>query len=518
MTAGSENIYPSGMGEGREKTGTQIIARAMLCITLLALLAAMNLYAYTGNAQAATGATDTTGTLSAKGTLASTPVAGPTGATIAVSGSGWQSVAAGTVVNFGYSATSSCTAATYTPAASEQAAIVSGGAFNGWFLWPAKTPVGLYTVCASLGSTLAVAGSYTVLSAAPAQLTISSSTFNVGQQAVVNGSNFLPPQTSITLVLQQLSGGTSIPMGTTTSDANGAFSQTYTIPANPTGPVELIASAGSGSPPTLSAAVTFIVYAAPPTPTPTTTPSPAPSPSPIPGQTATPTPVQAATPTTIPTQSTQATPTPGITATPIGLGTQPQTPTPTSSVQGIQQSSGQPPTPGRQSKNTVALVAGAAFMLLATALLVLLWWRKAKKRPTTLSSGIAARQQPQVAQAVHSTSSAQPATDWTAGPGWGDLPVEQVSPSLPVTQPNVSDNTIMAIRNSVPFEGRSETPTTHGTNGTAGSRAATAAPPILPTPAPAPPPASGDLLQDPLLAAIMQQARSGLFVLPGKQP
>jgi hypothetical protein len=30
--------------------------------------------------------------------------------------------------------------------------------------------------------------------------------------------------------------------------------------------------------------------------------------------------------------------------------------------------------------------------------------------------------------------------------------------------------------------------------------------------------ASSDLLQDPLLAAIVQQARSGLFVLPGKKP
>lgn len=463
--------------------------QAIACIMALALLAVASLGAQGGRAQAATSM------WLAKGTMTSTPTSGPTGATIAVSGSGWQDVADGTVVNFGYSASSSCAANVYTPASTEQAAVVSGGSFSGWFLWPAKTPTGLYTVCASIGSTLAVAGSYTVLSAAPARLTISSSTFTVGQQAVVSGSNFLPPQTSVTLTLQQLSGGARIPLGTATSDANGAFSQTYTIPANPTGPVELIASAGSSNPPTLSASVTFIVYAAPATPT------PSPAPSPPPGRTATPTPGQTATPASIPTQSTQPTSTP---ATPISQGTQLQTPTPTGSAQTTQQPTGQTAATGsQQSKKTLALVAGAAFLLLAASLAIFLWRRKTRKRasihhpapPQTASPTHIPARNAGFTRTAQSMQAAQRAAGWAVEPGWGDLPLQQASPSLPVTQPT-TDN-YMATRNSMPVQRTDETPALPGANGTA---------------------ASSDLLQDPLLAAIMRQARNGLFVLPGKKP
>jgi hypothetical protein len=458
--------------------------QAIVCIMALALLTIGSLSAQAGRAQAATSM------WLAKGTMTSTPAAGPTGAIIAVSGSGWQGVADGTVVNFGYSASSSCAANAYIPASTEQAAVVSGGAFSGWFLWPTKTPTGLYTVCASIGSTLAAAGSYTVLSAAPARLTISSSTFTVGQQAVVSGSNFLPPQTSVTLALQQLSGGSRISLGTATSDANGAFSQTYTIPANPTGPVELIASAGSGSPPTLSASVSFIVYAAPATPT----PSPAPSPSPTPGRTATPAPGQTATPASIPTQSTQPTSTP---ATPISQGTQLQTPTPTDSAQTTQQPAGQTPATGsQQSKKTLALVAGAAFVLLAAALAILLWRRKTRKRASTYHPAppqAASHMPARNAGFAREAQSMQAASG--SGPQWGDFPLQQASPSPPVTQ--LTTDNYMATGNSMPMQRTDEAPAIASAQGTA---------------------ASSDLLQDPLLAAIMQQARSGLFVLPGKKP
>ncbi len=488
-----------------------LAAWAIVCIMALALLTVGSLSAQTGRVQAATY------TWLAKGTMTSAPASGPTGATIAVSGSGWQGVADGTVVNFGYSSGSSCAANAYIPAATEQAAVVSGGAFSGWFLWPTKTPTGLYTVCASIGSMLAVAGSYTVLSATPAQLTISSSTFNVGQQAVVSGSNFLPPQTIITLTLQQLSGGARIPLGTATSDANGAFSQTYTIPANPTGPVELIASAGSGSPPALSASVTFIVYAAPATPT------PSPGPSPTPGRTVTPTPNQTATPASIPTQSTQPTPAPATTATPISQGTQLQTPTPTGSPQPTRQPTGKTLAAGsQQSKKTLALVAGAAFVLLAASLAVFLWRRKTRKQASTRHPGIPGIASPYMpgrnagfAQSAQPMQPAQPAAEWAAGPGWGDLPLQQVSPSLPVTQP--ATNNYMATGNSTPMQRTGETFTMPGAQGTAVRHEPGAASPAMTAPA-RPATASSDLLQDPLLAAIVQQARSGLFVLPGKKP
>src|SRR5579883_12899 len=477
-----------------------LAARAIICIMALALLTVGSLSAQGGRVQAAT-------TQLAKGTMTSTPASGPTGATIAVRGSGWQGVADGTVVNFGYSSGSSCAASTYTPAATEQAAVVSGGAFSGWFLWPAKTPTGLYAVCASIGSTLAVAGSYTVLSAAPAQLTISSSTFNVGQQAVVSGSNFLPPQTSITLTLQQLSGGARIPLGTATSDANGAFSRTYTIPANPTGPVELIASAGSGSPPALSASVTFIVYAAPATPT------PSPAPSPTPGRTITPTAGQTATPASIPTQSTQPTPTPATTATPISQGTQLQTPTPIGSPQATRQPTGQTLAAGsQQSKKTLALIAGAAFVLLAVSLAVFLWRRKTRKRASTHHPAMPGITSPaympgQNAGFAQSAPPAQPAT------GRGDLPLQQLSPSLPVPQP--SPHNYMTTGNPVLMQRTGEASAMPGTNGTAVRHEPDTASPAMTAPSAS---TSSDLLQDPLLAAIVQQARSGLFVLPGKKP
>jgi hypothetical protein len=55
----------------------------------------------------------------------------------------------------------------------------------------------------------------------------------------------------------------------------------------------------------------------------------------------------------------------------------------------------------------------------------------------------------------------------------------------------------MATGNSMSMQRTDEAPAIAGAPGTA---------------------ASSDLLEDPLLAAIMQQARSGLFVLPGKKP
>jgi hypothetical protein len=532
---------------------TQFTTRAIICVLALAPLVATNLHVHTNVAYAATH-TRITG-----GTLVSAPVAGPTQATIAVNGSGWQGVPDGTVVTFGSSTDPSCAAASYTPATREQVGVMSGGTFSGWFLWPTNTPVGAYTVCALIGSTLAAVGPYTVLSATPPQLTISSPMFNVGQQAVVSGSNFLPPQTSVTLALQQLSGGTSVPLGTVTSDANGAFTQAYTIPANPTGPVALVASAGSATPPALSASVTFIIYATPVTPTPASTVTP--SPSPAPGRTATPTPGKTATPTTIPAQHTKTPPTPTAQATPISLGNKHPALTPTTSTQGTQRLIAQAPSTdsGQSSdKKITALIAGAIFVLLAAILVVLFWRRKAKKqasgRTTPFSSLTPATASLATTPSWGSAQAVQPSAGWTAGSGWGDLPIQQASPSLTVTQASANESLSLGMGNVSHMYRTGKMNGASGTNGTYGinplnapapvspvqarpseytAASRPASPPVLPSAsvlAPVPParsdspptsataPASNDLLQDPLLAAIMQQARTGLYVLPGKKP
>ncbi|HLI05196.1 MAG TPA: hypothetical protein VKV40_01355 [Ktedonobacteraceae bacterium] len=484
--------------------------QAIIRVLALLMLVAANLCTHSSVALAVTRIHQ------AGGTVTSSPASGPTQATIAVSGSGWQNVADGTVVNFGFSTVSFCTATSYTPATTGQAGVVNGGAFSGWFLWPARTPVGAYTVCASLGAKFLVAGSYTVLSAKPPQLTISSPTFNVGQQATVTGSNFLPAQTGITLAEQQLSGGSSTSLGTVTSGANGAFSQTLTIPANPTGPVELIASAGSSTPPTLSASVTFIVYTAPvtPTPAPTTTPSPSPTPSPTPGITATPTQGTTVTPTASAPQQTPVIPTP--TATPTSFGTQPQAPTPTGSAKSARQSVTQMPTTGsRQSggKQAPALIAGAIFVMLASALVVLILRRKGRKGTTQTT--------PPLSPAVTGTSSlnpvpswdmtqatqaAQPPPGWAPGFGWGDMPVQQVSPSLSVMNSNLNAE----LASTFHTYQAGETPEVPAINAISESGVPPSAPIATAS-------QNDDLLQDSLLVAIIQQARSGLFVLPGKK-
>ncbi len=497
------------MGEGQEKRIAWITLQAIMCVMALLMLMATNLCTQRSIAQAATL------TRRSSGTLTSAPGAGPTQATLVVRGSGWQRVSDGTVINFGFSTDPSCTAASYTPVMTGQAGVMNGGAFSGWFLWPARTPVDTYTVCASIGSTLAVAGSYTVLSAAPPQLTISSTTFNVGQQALISGSNFLPPQTSIMLTLQQLSGGTSVPLGTVTSDANGAFARTYTIPTNPTGPVELVATAGSGTPPTLSTSATFIVYVAPVTPTPTTVITPAASPSPAPASTATPKSRKTATPTSIPPRQTQVLPTPK--ATPISLGTQPQAPTPTSSSRPTQQPVAKMPDTGSEqsgSTQSPAPVVGAIFVVLAAALIVLVWRRKGKKQIA----------QPAFHAAIPGAGSlnpvpnqwiaqpAQPSASWT--PVWDGLPVQQAAPSLAGTQRNTNGKPGTGLPSATLMDNTDQLAKASARNGLPGNEAAAETPDELPAAAAVSP--DSDLLQDPLLAAIMQQARSGLFVLPGK--
>lgn len=444
----------------------------------------------------------------------SVPAAGPTQTTITVSGSGWLNVPDGTAVTFGYSTDPSCASA-YTAATIEQPGSTSGGTFTGWFRWPDATPTGTYTVCATISTAVTPAGSYTVLASAPPKISISAATFTVGQQATITGSNFLPPQTSVILLLQKLNGGTSMTLGTVASDTHGAFSRTYTIPNNPTGPVALIANSGNGTPPIMSASVTFIVYVTP-TPTPKATPTPVP-----------------------PQKSTG-----GSVTTPIVIQTQGHTqaiaPAQTSTTASSRMQ-GKPQTPGHEFTQTspattpatgsshswllIALLAGTLFLLLLTAIAALFLWKKRRRQ--------------HMQRAIHSTitSDGRTASNWVPAqdPFAKKIPLDQQKAEQSQTR----------YPQRVPHPGNDKSPlyaATHPGNGTGvahpgddetllvGSRSRSSHPEkafaAIPPPTahsasaaykPATPvQATGDLLRDPLLEAIMQQARSGLFVLPGK--
>ncbi len=259
------------------------------------------------------------------GTVDSSPSSGPVGAIIAVSGSGF-SEADGTQVSLGYINTTdnSCTTV-----ADSQLGTLSGGSFSGWFRWPAGPPLGMYTVCAVIGSTETANSNtpYTVLSLSAPQVSISPTTLTVGTQATITGSNYLPLGMKVQLSWQSMDGSVNFSINSATiySDSNGSFSSTYTVPTLTlaSGSYMIVATAGGGQPPTLSSSATFTYNAPAPTPTPTPTPRPRPRPTPTQNPSPTPTATMATTPTTTPTadsttaavtQNAGQTPTPSTTA------------------------------------------------------------------------------------------------------------------------------------------------------------------------------------------------------------
>ena len=204
------------------------------------------------------------------GGAVSSPSSGPVGAVIAVCGSGWSSITDGTQVSFGYSTDPNC-ASNNTIVQNGQQGTMQGGSYSGWFRWPTNTSLRTYTVCAFIANIAAPpANPYTVLSTSPPQLMIAPTQIHAGQTVTVSGSNFLPGGTFIALVFQPANGGTNQSLGSTVSNSNGSFSISKTLPGNALGSDMIVANAGAGQQPTLSAAVTFTVSNVP-TPTPTAT-------------------------------------------------------------------------------------------------------------------------------------------------------------------------------------------------------------------------------------------------------
>nr|BBH95017.1 hypothetical protein KTA_32160 [Thermogemmatispora argillosa] len=242
---------------------------------------------------------------------------------ITVSGSGWTQLSDGSQVSFGYSQ-QDCLLG-YTPVSTSQPGTVQNGNFSGWLVLPDNLAPGTYKICALIGATPTSAGSYTLLSSASPSLSISPTKVTAGQMATISGSNFLPGGTQVTLVLQ--AGTTSINLGSVTSDGQGNFTRTILIPNGLVGSAQIKASVGSGSPPTLSASVSFTINPAP-------APASTAMPPTIVATTPNPTPTRAPTPT-----STQATATadastnrmPAIATASTKAGTQSRGTLPTSS-------------------------------------------------------------------------------------------------------------------------------------------------------------------------------------------
>ena len=323
------------------------------------------------------------------GSAVSSPSSGPVGAVIAVCGSGWSSIADGTHVSFGYSTNSNC-ASNNTIVQNGQMGTMQGGSYSGWFRWPTNTSLETYTVCAFIANIAAPpANPYTVLSTSPPQLMITPTQIHPGQTVTVSGSNFLPGGTFVSLAIQPANGGTSQSLGSTVSNSNGSFSISKTIPGNSLGSDTVVANAGAGQQPTLSASVTFTVNNLP-TPTPGQTPTVV---VPV-GMT----PTAVATPTATATAIT-ATPTSASGATPVSTqqNTVPgQTPTagnPSNNAQNGQNGTGTNTGNAGSGKGTpspLPFALGAVVVLfLLTVLLSFVRTRNKRKRAAELEKELA---------------------------------------------------------------------------------------------------------------------------------
>jgi hypothetical protein len=264
----------------------------------------------------------TTGT-----TAISSPTSGPAGAVINVSGAGVSANFLQQPVTFGYDTNSTCSNPTDAGTTSSNARVQANGGFSGWFVWPSGTIMNTtYTVCARIGSTVIPASSFLVLSDSPPSISVDQTRYNVGDDIVVTGNNFYPSGTVVTLTLQTPGGSQSTTLNNSITTASlGDFSVDVKAPSSPTGTVEIVATAGTGSPPTLKAtSARFTIQkkgSATPTPKPTATPAHTPTPTaavtPAPTQTASATPTLAPTaaPTTLPSPTVAAAPTPVSTVT-----------------------------------------------------------------------------------------------------------------------------------------------------------------------------------------------------------
>ena len=294
------------------------------------------------------------------GIVSSSPSSGPVGATISISGSGWPE-SDGEQVSLGYMIASYCS---IVPNA--QTSTFKSGSFSGWLRLPNGTPLGSYSICATFGSTTAVAKtSYTVLTESSPQISISLSIQTGVQQATITGSNYFPTGTTVNLFWETTNGNGIFTITPAVSNSNGLISRTFLIPDTvASGYYKIVANVG-GQQPALSSFVTFTYNALTPTPTPSPTPLPA----------SDPTPTQHLSPTAV----TTAVATPILTPT-IGA---------TAPVGSQNTNTGQTPSSGTTSNDSISnqstrivLISSiiGVLALLATILIIALFIRRKKAR------------------------------------------------------------------------------------------------------------------------------------------
>ena len=215
----------------------------------------------------------------------SSPLIGPVGALITVSGTD-LSYDDGTPVQIGYITYHPIMVPVCTPVTGGQSSPVHNHAFSGWFRWPTSTGTGTFQVCVLVNgsSTPIDANGYSVISASPPRVTVVPTIPSAGKKATVSGTNFLPGGSSVNLFWRSANGGSALALGTVTSDVMGAFTRTFTVPdRSSTGSYSVTASSGNEQPPALDASTAFrvngITLAAVPTPTAQASPTPIVSPT-----------------------------------------------------------------------------------------------------------------------------------------------------------------------------------------------------------------------------------------------
>ncbi len=301
------------------------------------------------------------------GSVSSNPSSGPVGATISISGSGWPEPD-GEQVSLGYMIASFCTTV---PDA--QTSPFKSGSFSGWLRLPNGTPLGSYSICATFGSTTAVANTYTVLTESSPQISISLSIQAGVQQATITGSNYFPAGTTVNLFWETTNGSVIFTITSAVSNSNGLISRTFIIPTTvASGSYKIVANVG-GQQPTLSSSVTFTYNALTPTPTPSPTPLPATDPTPT--QHLSPTAVTTAVATPI------LTPTIGATA-PVGSQNTNTGQTPSSGTTSNTSSTNQP--------TRIVLISSiiGSLALLATILIIVLFIRRKKARSIHIAATV----------------------------------------------------------------------------------------------------------------------------------
>lgn len=142
------------------------------------------------------------------------PASGPSGTTVTVTGTGF---AGSSTVTITYAGTAVVT---------NPSSVVTGstGGFTATFVVPVS-PVGTYVVSASAGSDTATANFQSTTDATIDPVTSVSAPGNVGMSLTIEGVGFLPNHTiTVTYATDPVT------LATTTSDASGNFTVTFTIP------------------------------------------------------------------------------------------------------------------------------------------------------------------------------------------------------------------------------------------------------------------------------------------------